>query len=906
MPAITIDGKKFEVNEGQNVLHAVLSLGLDLPYFCWHPALDSVGACRQCAVKQFKDDKDTRGRIVMACMTPAIDGARISIDDPEAKEFRASVAEWLMTNHPHDCPVCDEGGECHLQDMTLMTGHNYRRFRFKKRTFRNQYLGPFINHEMNRCIACYRCVRFYNDFAGGKDFNVFAIHNDVFFGRYDDGVLENEFSGNLVEVCPTGVFTDKTLKKHFTRKWDLQNAPSICHQCGLGCNTIAGERYGSLRRIRNRYNYEVNGYFLCDRGRYGYEFVNSDRRIREPHIRTSSTDGLGSIDKTTALDRFSSYLKSSNGIIGIGSSRASLESNFVLQSLVGPGLFSNGMTSKTSGLISKILSILQNGPMRSASLLDVEHADAVLILGEDVTNTAPRIALSVRQAVRQQSKNDAAGAGIPVWHDAAVREHQQKKSGPLYIAAPVSTKLDDIATQAFSMGPDDIARLGFAIAHELNIGSPKVDGVSETMLQHAKQIAAVLKGAERPLIISGTSLANESIIEAAANIARALCDARRTANVCYAVPDCNTLGVSCFQGISLDVAFALASKGTADTVIIVENDLYRHARKDRVDLFLKSMKHVIVIDHLKNATTAVAELLLPAATFAEGSGTLVSSEGRAQRFFEVFVPKGDIQESWRWLRDAMIASGRKEALGWRILDDVIDALAVELPTLGGVREAAPRADFRIENKKIPRALHQYSGRTAMNANISVHEPKPSQDPDTALSYSMEGYPGHVPASVTPYFWTPAWNSGQATNKYQTEVAGPTIGGDSGVRLLEPRQNGGGNFFDNIPASSTRREGEWLVVPLYHIFGSEELSVVSPGVAECAPGPYVALNPGDAGTLGLKEGMEVELTVAGGLLHLPAVYRSGLPHGAIGIPVGLPGLSGTEITEWSRAIVRVTP
>src|SRR5574339_805721 len=282
MAKIFIDGKPYEVVSADNMMHVALSLGFDLPYFCWHPAMGSVGACRQCAVKQFKDENDTRGRIVMACMTPAAEGTRISIHDPQAVEFRASVIEWLMLNHPHDCPVCDEGSECHLQDMTVMTGHVYRRDRFDKRTHQNQYLGPFVNHEMNRCIQCYRCVRFYRDYAGGRDFDVFAAHDHVYFGRHEDGVLENEFSGNLVEVCPTGVFTDKSLKRHYTRKWDLQTAPSICVHCGLGCNTIAGERYGSLRRIANRYNSAVNGHFLCDRGRFGYEFVNSDKRVRQP------------------------------------------------------------------------------------------------------------------------------------------------------------------------------------------------------------------------------------------------------------------------------------------------------------------------------------------------------------------------------------------------------------------------------------------------------------------------------------------------------------------------------------------------------------------------------------------------------------------------------------------------
>lgn len=163
-----------------------------------------------------------------------------------------------------------------------MTGHSFRRYRFTKRTHRNQDLGPFISHEMNRCIACYRCVRYYKDYADGTDLGVYGAHDNVYFGRPEDGTLESEFSGNLVEVCPTGVFTDKTHSERYNRKWDMQFAPSICQQCSIGCNISPGERYGELRRIENRYNGTVNRYFLCDRGRFGYGYVNLKDRPRQP------------------------------------------------------------------------------------------------------------------------------------------------------------------------------------------------------------------------------------------------------------------------------------------------------------------------------------------------------------------------------------------------------------------------------------------------------------------------------------------------------------------------------------------------------------------------------------------------------------------------------------------------
>ena len=177
MPTIFVDGQELQVKEGTNVLEACLSAGIDLPYFCWHPSMGSIGSCRQCAVVQYQNAEDTNGRIVMGCMTPVSEGARFSLnsgsgadsDADEAvdntidkatdkgREFRQAVIESLMLNHPHDCPVCAEGGECHLQDMTVMVGHRDRRYRGLKNTHRNQYLGPLISHEMNRCITCYRC-----------------------------------------------------------------------------------------------------------------------------------------------------------------------------------------------------------------------------------------------------------------------------------------------------------------------------------------------------------------------------------------------------------------------------------------------------------------------------------------------------------------------------------------------------------------------------------------------------------------------------------------------------------------------------------------------------------------------------------------------------------------------------
>src|SRR5512133_3176373 len=269
MPTLTIDNQTVTVPPGANVLEAAKALGLVIPHFCYHEALGAVGACRLCAMTFIAGP--VKG-VQMACMVEAKDGMVVSTVDPAAQEQRRHVIEWLMMNHPHDCPVCDEGGECQLQDLTIAGGHSVRRYRGTKITRNNQRLGPFIEQEMNRCIQCYRCVRTYRDYCGGTDFGVLGTRQRLFFGRMRDGRLESPFSGNLVDVCPTGVFTDKTYRFQ-SRVWDLQEAASICPHCSLGCATIPGARFRELQRVRSNIDREVNGHFICDRGRFGYGHV---------------------------------------------------------------------------------------------------------------------------------------------------------------------------------------------------------------------------------------------------------------------------------------------------------------------------------------------------------------------------------------------------------------------------------------------------------------------------------------------------------------------------------------------------------------------------------------------------------------------------------------------------------
>ncbi|MGP5063417.1 NADH-quinone oxidoreductase subunit NuoG [Psychrobacter celer] len=973
MAVIHIDGTTVEVDSSDNLLQACLSLGIDVPYFCYHPALGSVGSCRQCAVKQFqnKDDMEAgRGRLVMSCMVAPGDDMYISVTDDEAKAFRKSMVELLMTNHPHDCPTCEEGGHCHLQDMTYMSGHSRRRYRFTKRTHHNQDLGPFIAHEMNRCIACYRCVRFYKDYAGGEDLGVYGSNNRVYFGRDKDGQFESEFSGNLTEVCPTGVFTDKTHSDRYNRKWDMQYAPSICHGCSAGCNISPGERYGELRRIENRYNGDVNRYFLCDRGRFGYGYVNrADRptqaleRINDKHVK---------INIDYALDETIKRIKDKK-VIGIGSPRASLETNFALKNLVGFDNFSTGLNHQQQALVNKCIEVLSTEGIYNPSMADIEAHDAVLVLGEDITQTSSRVALSVRQAAKNEGLKMAAALQTQPWLAEPVKRIAQDALSPVYVIDVTQTKLEDISKASVVATPEDIVKLGFKVADVIasladdltQIVAPQADTAereTDAMQALAQQIAYDLIQADQPLVVSGSSLSSTALIEAAAQITQVLTQKRAAikateqqqveahnakvqaaqakaandqpeedqdlsakpnkpetgvnteaqddverepaenlelkevnnryqaqAGIYLTVPDANSMGVCMLGGQSVEELLAT----DFDVVVVAENQLTDAIDANKLTQLLAD-KTVIALDHQLLDWHKDVDIVLPAASFAEADGTLISAEGRAQRFFQVYDneyyhPMSSIKEGWRWLH-AVHSSIEGRDVDWTQLDDVINALIATHPKLAGIKGAAPEADYRITGLKIARQPRRYSGRTAMRAPISVHEPMQPKDLDTGLTFSMEGYTGkQTPSSMIPFAHAAGWNSPQAWNKYQDKVGGHLKNGDPGVRLFDMLERLPTRQYvapEALSATTTdMQQGQAKLVPIYNIYASSMMASRSPIVAEQLPVAAWRIGMDDAKDWNIAAGDYLAIEIDKQQITLPVQIVGYLAEGCIGYPVG---------------------
>jgi len=586
MPKLTIDNIPVEVPDGTTVLEAAQSVDIPIPHFCWHPALGKAGACRVCAVKILEGSP--KG-VQMSCMLPVQEGMVVSTTDPEAVAMRKGVIEWLMINHPHDCPVCDEGGECQLQDFTIAGGHGIRRYDGRKRTYTNQYLGEYIEHEMNRCIQCYRCARFYQEYAGGTDFGVMGRANTIYFGRQADGPLESPFSGNLVDICPTGVFTDKTARFR-ARYWDYDMAPSICPHCSLGCNITPAARYRELLKVIARRNDSVNGWFICDRGRFSNQTVNAPERPRQTLV-----DGMP-VTRDEALDtlvlRIGGFLElhGPESLAVVGSPRMSLEGNIMaarLSTVLGAGALSYFGDEVPAERAQEAVSLLTAA--NSASLADGRSANLVAVGGGDLPAEAPMMALAVRQAWRNGAQvYVVGGAPSPLMGEGWGEGECAAQNTTL--PPPLSHQGRGHALYEFSC----------------------VASLSDIPLTKAA----------RPVVICGT---RHRSLDAIAAIVQ------KGTKLAFLLDGPNSFGCALLGQEQGAVALSPAlGNGAIKGLITLEADLPSE--------MTAGITVLAAIDWRPTELMQRAEVVLPCTAWVEQDGTFISNEGRAQRFRQVMQP----------------------------------------------------------------------------------------------------------------------------------------------------------------------------------------------------------------------------------------------------------------------------
>jgi NADH-quinone oxidoreductase subunit G len=668
MPKLKIDGSEIEVPKGMKVIEAAERLGIVIPRFCYHAGLGPVGACRMCAVMFLEGP--VKG-VQMSCMTDAQDGMVVSTTHEEAIDFRRHVIEWLMMNHPHDCPVCDEGGHCLLQDMTISGGHGIRRYLGKKRTFYDQYLGPFVQHEMNRCIHCWRCRRFYQEFAGYRDLGAMQIAYRTYFGRYKDGPLESPFSGNLIDICPTGVYTDKP-SRFKGRRWDYQRGPSLCVHCSLGCHTITSARYREIVRLEARFSADVNGYFICDRGRYGFYYANHPERPRQPRIGRKEVSWEKVIQRTA---QELSQIKEKNGpqsIDCVGSSRTCLENQAMLK------WFSQSLGSQTPkyfetpSVTRKMKTAIKRLDRNLAiSMQEMEKADLILTIGADPVNEAPMLALAMRQAHRN-------GATIAVIDPRPLFLPLEFLHLPI---APGETHLALSGLVKKAVGRTTVERLGQAALHFYD--AIPTDYIASSELQDRfDAIAQKLQQSRFPVIVCGTDIVRETTPALAANHALLLRAEKGRAGLFYLMSGANSFGASLFsEDRSFMETIESIENGAVKGLIAVESDPFWFFHdQERLRKALEKLDLFLVMDYLPSEAAKRATIFMPTQTLFETDTAFVNQEGTVQ--FSPAAHSGGIpieqisggNHPPRVFQREMPGNEPKPA--WQILAELSDALSL--------------------------------------------------------------------------------------------------------------------------------------------------------------------------------------------------------------------------------------
>ncbi len=654
MPRLIIDNRPIEVPAGTKVIEAAERLGIMIPRFCFHPALGSVGACRVCAVKFLEGP--VKG-VQMSCMIDARDDMVVSTTDEEAVDFRRHVIEWLMLNHPHDCPVCDEGGHCLLQDLTVSGGHGRRRYLGNKRTHRDQNLGPLVQHEMNRCIQCYRCTRYYQEFCGYRDLGVMQSANRVYFGRYREGALESPFSGNLIDICPTGVYTDKP-SRFSGRRWDFERTPSLCIHCSLGCHTTVSVRYRRVVRQEARFSNSVNGHFICDRGRYGFYYGDlADRPCRDRIDGKEVPPGDALLKITQELDTINRKY-GPESIACMGSARSSIETQAMLKQLCkrkgwpAPAYWTE---ASQSAKVRSAASRLE--PKLAVSLQKIEKADFILAVGVDPVNEAPMLALALRQAQRHGARVvliDPRPVQLPFHFD-------------LLPASPEAIHYCLGALLKLAIDPDAAASLG-PKAEALLGALPDKDFPQQAFIE---ALAPIFRQSRFPIIICGTDMISELLPALAADAALLLQSAQKQAGLFYVLPGANAFGAALLgeDGSSMEEILAGIEKGKIKALILVECDpLGQFPDRQRLESALEQLDILVAMDYLNTLSAQRADIFISTATAFESGGIYINQEGRAQRFpaasgggpsitqtgagshpprtYEAEIPGGDVAPAW--------------------------------------------------------------------------------------------------------------------------------------------------------------------------------------------------------------------------------------------------------------------
>ena len=831
---LTIDGREVSAPEGQMLVDAAKFGDVEIPYFCYQPKLGNpVGACRMCLV-----EIEGIPKLQTSCSTAAKDGMVVHTQTERVRHAQNAIVEFLLVNHPLDCPVCDKGGECPLQDITFGWGLGRSRFIEPKRHFQKPLaLSPLIAIDRERCILCYRCVRFSQEIS--EDYQLIfterAAH--TFVGTHDGHPYVAPFSGNIIELCPVGALTSKPYRFR-ARPWDIEGAGGICTLCPSQCNVDFTVRDEKVLRVLARDHPEVDDGWLCDKGRFAYQAIHVDERVTQPLVRDGGD--LRPVSWEHALETAAGLARHSGRVAALVGGQASNEEGFLLSRLLREALQSPDISSRAGPAVRLELARALAAPGLQAAVPDLEFASTVLVFGCEPLDDAPILDLRIRKGVRRH------GVALAI---ATARPSALDLNARLVIRYPPDGEAEFLQALDAALAGGGATSEVAALAELLRGGGEDVvivwgERVHPGALLSLLSVAGRLGLAARP----GAGLLE---LPAGAN-GRGLREVGALSNAGPGYADLRRRG----RGAA-GIAKATAD-GELTALYLLEIDPLRDL-PDRM-LWKRALGRAsLVVAHTSILTEGLrdhATVVFPAESYAEKEGTIVHPDGRLQR-----------------LRAAIAHPGGVRA-GWSVIVDLAKRAGLDMTVLTSSMAFAQLVD----------AVPFYAGLTL------------EQIGGRGVRWPERPQAGAMPAGISPGTTATPQRADVARGPKQTAAGPPaqrerraTAGVDPPPAAAQRPPAADGTDSDQARAGALRL-GRYRP-----IWASPEVEV-SPGLKFAVARQQLELSPQDARQLGIVNGEAVVVSQNGTSLWATAAVRSGVPPGAAFLAEGLPSDSANVLTE----------
>ncbi|MFC7434132.1 NADH-quinone oxidoreductase subunit NuoG [Hydrogenophaga bisanensis] len=621
MVEIEIDGQKVEVPPGSMVMHAAEKAGTYIPHFCYHKKLSIAANCRMCLV-----DVEKAPKPMPACATPVTMGMIVRTKSEKAIKAQKSVMEFLLINHPLDCPICDQGGECQLQDLAVGYGGGASRYEEEKRVVFHKNVGPLISmEEMSRCIHCTRCVRFGQEIAGVMELGMSHRGEHSEIETFVGATVDSELSGNMIDICPVGALTSKPFR-YSARTWELSRRKSVSPHDSTGANLIVQVKNHKVMRVVPLENDAVNECWIADRDRFSYEAVNSEERLTQPMLKQGGQ--WQTVDWQTALEYAAHGLKcvkDKHGAqaIGLLASPHSTVEELALAGALVRGLGSQNIDSRLRHADFTNLAPAGKSRWLGTSIASLSSLQRVLVVGSNLRKDHPLFAQRIRQAARKGAQVSVIAGAAQDW------------------AMPLATTVVADA----SVWVAALANVVAAIAAEQGVSSPVAGQVTD----EAKAIAKSLLGGEHKAVLLGNAAAHHE--KASSLLALANWIGQQTgASVGYLTEAANTVGAQLVGAVPAQGglhAGQMLATGGLKAAILLNNEPDRDSAAGSQGL--ASAEMVVTLSPFKT-NLDISDVLLPIAPFTETSGSFVNAEGRLQSFHAVVRPLGEARPGWKVLR----------------------------------------------------------------------------------------------------------------------------------------------------------------------------------------------------------------------------------------------------------------